>query len=374
MFRPLVTRRTTNTEFAELFTLPGPVEIGDSGDNSYEVLFGVAYLALITRERRLELHRFVDGVWVQVLAGLPQIFGTTLPSEVRRLTAAFDQNARLVVALELEGVVEVIRWDPGQQAYVQNVTFTGVDPQLLMDMTVTDPRGYPSGGWSVQEAYYAGIPVLFWWVPEEMWRETALPDSDILLFYLSADRRSVRCRVQRQLYETVHEMHQYEDPVIMDRATALAGRYQALVSDAATGEPLPEMLVSDPYLGDFIINPRREHVASANMAAAGVEVVADTYVVDLDTELAAQMLPATLEVVGDTLQAQGDDLATADMVPSHVDSVGDTLQTALGTELGANMHPAPEVISAVDVVPAPPKEDTLDANMGPATVTVREAT
>lgn len=215
MFRPATSLRTpSKTFFAELFAAPGPLTIGQTGDNSYPVLFGRVWVLEVRADGALRLHqRQEDGTYQQVIDDLPPVFSEGAPAGSRRWSLAFDQAARVVVAYEDgEGVVRVTRWDPSANQYVQNVTFAGVDPVVVMDAS-----------WSY-----------------------AIPGSDVLLFYLSPDRTRVLCRVQRDVYAIEHLIWDYGLPVILDRVIAAPIRYQLLVSDA-TGVPLPEALVSDPY-------------------------------------------------------------------------------------------------------------------------------
>ena len=100
-------------------------------------------------------------------------------------------------------MVKVTRWDPPTNQYLQNVTFPGVDPQLLMDATVT----------------------------------RALFDSDVVLFYLSPDRLKVMYRLQREVFGVPHELYAHPAPLVLDRAQALLYRYQLLVS-GASGVPI----------------------------------------------------------------------------------------------------------------------------------------
>jgi hypothetical protein len=76
--------------------------------------------------------------------------------------------------------------------------------------------------------------------------------SDVLLFYLDAGSRStLQCRVQRDLYAVEYELHDYGQPVVLDRVIRLPLRYQVLASDE-TGNPLEDSgenigLISNPY-------------------------------------------------------------------------------------------------------------------------------
>lgn len=217
VFRPRVSERVpSETWFAELATAPGPQVIGVTGDNSFDTLFGREWLLeWSVEDDHLRLYQESvthPGEWQRVTSPLPPVFDSPLPASARRVSFAFDQSARMIVAYEDEGVIKVTRWDQSLGQYVQNVSFAGVDPCLAMDAT---------------------------WVGR-------IPDSDVLLFYLSSDRTKVLCRVQRETYGVEHELHAYDAPVILDRATPLAYRYQLLLA-GASGEPLDHALVSSLY-------------------------------------------------------------------------------------------------------------------------------
>ncbi len=373
---PRTSDRPGGSLFAEVVTALGPEIIGDTQDNTYEALYGRPYVLILTRDRRLRLFRGdpAGGAWTEVTAGLPtSLFGPQLPATVERISMAFDQSARIIVAVADGGQVKVTRWDAGTQQYVQNITFDGRDPQLLMDATVADPRGYPNvddDGWSVREAYYAGIPVLFLWVPDDTYRQTAIPDSDVLLFYLTPDRLGVRCRVQRQLYLTPQTIHDYDAPVIMDRALSLPGRYQLLVSDAASGEPLDDMLISDPYLGDFIITQRLSHPLDASVAPEGLRAESDTYPAEDSDELAASVTPEAVEVVGDTFFYADEHEVDGSVTPEAVEIVSDTLPYADDDDLEASV--APETpIPVIEMVVFQEGTDELDASVAPEAIRVQ---
>lgn len=217
VFRPRVSERTpSRTWFAELCTAPGPQVIGVTGDNSFDTLFGREWLLeWSVEDDTLRLYQESlthPGEWERITTPLPPVFDAPLPATARRVTFCFDQSARIVVAVEDEGVIKVTRWDPGTNQYVQNVSFAGVDPALAMDAT-----------WAYD-----------------------IPNSDVLIFYLSTDRTRVMCRVQRELYAIEHEMWDYGQQVILDRALPAFLRYQLLVADSA-GAPLEKVLLSDPY-------------------------------------------------------------------------------------------------------------------------------
>jgi hypothetical protein len=268
-------RGTGAYEYFELALALGPQAIGVTGDNRYETLYGREYLLVWDLEDDMvKLYRERPGEgqgWDRITDGLPpQIFDNPLPDDARHITFAFDQSARMIFAYEQGSQIFITRWDATINAYVQNVSFAGVDPCVLMDATLVDPRGYPNladDGWGVREAYYAGIRVLFEWLAETppTFRDNPITDSDIVLFYLTPDRAQVHARVQRELFATVNPIYAFAEPIVMDRAIALAGRYQLLISDEA-GDVRTNMLISDPYIGDFIINPQQDDVLPVTLS------------------------------------------------------------------------------------------------------------
>lgn len=204
--------------FAELFPVLGPVAIGVTGQNRLQDLIGTQWVLEMRRDRTLRLYRREGYGWVRVTGGLPPVFASPLPEGARRVTMAFDQSARVVIAYELAGMVYLTRWDPSTNQYVQNVTISGHDPVVVFDAT-----------WSYDVA-----------------------DSDVLLFYLTPDREQVMARVQRELYATPHLIDDQGDVRVMDRVVRLPLQYMVLLSDEH-GIPLVDedgvrvALISHPY-------------------------------------------------------------------------------------------------------------------------------
>ena len=260
VFRPRVTERVpSKTWFAELATAPGPQVIGQTGDNSFDTLFGREWLLeWSVEDDHLRLYQESvthPGEWERITTPLPPVFDAPLPATARRVTFCFDQSARIVVAVEDEGVIKVTRWDPSLNQYVQNVTFAGVDPALAMDAT---------------------------WVGR-------IPDSDVLLFYLSSDRHKVMCRVQREVYAVEHELHEYGAPVILDRAVPLTSRYQLLLADVS-GEPLDHALVSSLYP----LTARAELRVAGEFHVGAYDLVAHRYQPTVAVALAGEFTAGAL--------------------------------------------------------------------------------
>lgn len=370
VFRPRVSQRVpSETWFAELATAPGPQVIGVTGDNSFDTLFGREWLLeWSVEDDHLRLYQESathPGEWQRVTSPLPPVFDSPLPATARRVSFAFDQSARMVVAYEDEGVIKVTRWDPSLNQYVQNVSFAGVDPQLFMDATLADPDGFPE---DVRAAAQAGVRVLFEWLPDGSWRESAIPDSDVVLFYLTTDRTGVRARVQRQLYQTVHELHDYDAPVILDRVMPLPGAYQLLVSDAV-GSALEHALVSDPYIGEFLLAPAAEDELAADVVPEDLVAQSELYNVTAEDDVAAGVAPEDVVVIGDTLQVLVEDVLDASVEPEDVVVTGSVLQVLEDDDVDASVEP--EDIEAVTTTVQHEQEDGLDAGVAPEGIRVQ---
>jgi hypothetical protein len=281
-------RVPSGTHFAELFLAPGPQAIGATGDNGYEALYGRSWLLVWDRDDGY-LHLFQEqpgGDWLEVVADLPPVFAGPAPTGSRRWSLAFDQSARVILAYEdATGIVRVTRWDPGSNAYVQNVSFAGADPCLAIDAS-----------WSRN-----------------------VSDSDVLLFYLDPTRHQVTCRVQREIYATEHALHTYEQAVIFDRVIASPLRYQLLLSDA-TGSVLETVLLSElyPYF-----------IAATVPAGALLEDAvysADTYYEQAELVLVADALLEDANYVGSTaIIAVPGNIVTAAAELEDAQYVGSTL-------------------------------------------------
>lgn len=187
----------------------GPVGIGVTGDNSVASLTGSNWLLQVC----------TDGSWIlyqQVGADLviepwddpPEFVSST----ARHPSLAFDQSARVVLTWEDLGVIKVRRWDPSLGEYIENVSFAGVDPVVVLDA---------------------------------VWAKY-VPGSDVLLFYLSSDRERLCCRVQRDVYAVEYELWDFGEETVLDSVVALPWRYEVLTSDRF-GDPMDPLLVSAIY-------------------------------------------------------------------------------------------------------------------------------
>lgn len=193
----------------EVRLTPGPRAMGDTGDGSYQTLYGYAWAAVLDRvERRFRLFQAqVPGegpwalndprgpevaVWVEVeVPPLPHPV-----EEIAHMGLAFDQAARHVVVYERQGEVWIRQWDPVIQQFVMRGPFPGHDPVVLNDAVV----GY--------------FP----------------PNSDVLVWHLTPDRKTLVQRVQRQLYATAQVLQTFQEPVVLDQAVALPYQIELLGS------------------------------------------------------------------------------------------------------------------------------------------------
>lgn len=187
----------------------GPVAIGDTGDNSLDSLTGGNWLLQVCPDGSWIVYREENAVLTVVPWDDPPEFATV---SARHPSLAFDQAARVVLTWEDEGVVKVRRWDPVGNRYVEDVAFEGCDPVVVLDA---------------------------------VWSES-VPGSDVLLFYLSADRQRLYCRAQRDVYAVEYELWDFEAEAVLDGVVPLPWRYEALVSDGL-GAVREAQLVSHLY-------------------------------------------------------------------------------------------------------------------------------
>jgi len=181
---PLAAAQALNLEL-ELRLTKGPTTIGQPGGGTYAELYSRDYLVFLDQTGRLRVYVSTGTSWAPVAEELyPQ---PPHPGDrIRHIGACFDQNARLVLAYELNSQVYVYQWDETTQRYTTYGPFPGVDPVIIQDATISF---YP-------------------------------PDSDMLLLHLSADRTRLIMRVQRESYGTPREVATFPRPVLLDQVNA----------------------------------------------------------------------------------------------------------------------------------------------------------
>lgn len=206
------TYKRSKTYAPEIRLAPGPRVMGDTGDNSYQVLYGYAWAAVLDRaqQRFRLLQAQVPGegpwplddprgpeaaVWVEVdVPPLPHSV-----KDVQHISLTFDQAARHVVAYQVGTEIWVRQWDPVTQQYIMRGPFPGVDPVVICDASV-------------------------------MYK---VPDSDVLLFYLSPDRLNLMMRVQRENFATAYTMQTFSSPVLLDQVVQYPYRLGLVGSEAS---------------------------------------------------------------------------------------------------------------------------------------------
>jgi len=181
---PLAATQGLNLEL-ELRLTKGPTTIGQPGDRTYGDLYSRDYLVFLDQTGRLRMYVSTGTSWAPVAEDLyPQ--PPHPGNQIRHIAVCFDQNAKPVLAYELDNRVYVYQWNETTQQYTTYGPFPGVDPVLIQDATISF---YP-------------------------------PDSDVLLLHLSTDRTRLIMRVQRESYGTPREAATFSRPVLLDQANA----------------------------------------------------------------------------------------------------------------------------------------------------------
>lgn len=203
-FRPPI-RRQGAFYVADMAVCLGPPSIADQGATTLQELFGTPWTLQVEGERNarrvLTFNRWNGSAWIQdgVFEG---------PLGAQHVALAFDQSARPVVAYEdgLESAA-VRYWDEAQQAYVFR-SFPGTNPVVINDVL----------------------------------GHFRLEDADVVVFYLSPDRMSVYARIQRERYDTEHELGRLDEPAYLDQVVPLPYQLQLLLSrDAESVALLSEL-------------------------------------------------------------------------------------------------------------------------------------
>lgn len=186
-FNPKRSYRSTNSagkdyDIFEAFLFPGVTTVGTPTtggvNDEYDEIWLVEYRADKT------FHYFKqnsDLSWTEQTTNLPVISGLT--GNERRVSAAFDQNQRILVCFELGGTVRVTRWNGSN--YVQDISFTGVNPTLFAE----------------------GLAARY------------IPGSDVVCFYQkTTDMSKIYTRLSSENFSTEREHHVYSEDIILDKA------------------------------------------------------------------------------------------------------------------------------------------------------------
>lgn len=193
----------------------GPQELGVTGDGEYGTLFGANWLAQICLDGSWVLYQRTNSEDLAVTAW--DVTPPTVSASARHPTLAFDQGARPSLAWEDADGIHLREYDEVNGSYHFIGPFPGVDPVLLMDATVNRD----------------------------------VTDSDVVLWFLSEDRLTLRYRIQAENFATAHDHHTFNEARVLDAVDTGAYRFQLKASDE-TGAVIPtgstfEAVVSDLY-------------------------------------------------------------------------------------------------------------------------------
>lgn len=174
---------------------PGPVELATTGDGSYQTLYGENWLAQICQDGTWVLYKRISNEVLEVIEW--DVVPPTVAISARHPTLCFDQAARPAIAWEDSEGVRLREYNEVTQAYHFVGPFPGCDPVLLTDATIN----YRVAG------------------------------SDVVLFYLSADRTKLLYRIQSENFATEHEHHDFGEAVVLDAQDVGSWRFQLKYGD-----------------------------------------------------------------------------------------------------------------------------------------------
>lgn len=209
MKRTVLTTHRGKSYLPEIALCLGPQIMGQPGSGTYADLYGRVWASTIEPDGLVHLWQATASDWQEVPIPQPPHD----PRTMRHHSLAFDQSARHVLAYEIAGQIYIRQWDALTNQYVMRGPWPGVDPVVIADATVN---------------YY-------------------VPDSDVLLFYLSSDRSKLYMRVQRELYGTAHLIQSFPNPQILDQAVSIPYQFELLGSSVSAPNDLGLVVRSDLY-------------------------------------------------------------------------------------------------------------------------------
>lgn len=176
---------------------PGPVQLASTGDGSYSTLYGENWLAQVCQDGTWRLYKRASAEVLEVVEW--DVEPPTVAITARHPTLAFDQAARPAIAWEDSEGVRLREYNEVAQSYHFIGPFPGCDPVLLTDATIN----YRVAG------------------------------SDVILFYLSADRTKLLYRIQSENFAVVHEHFDFGEAVVLDAQDVGSWRFQLKYADSA---------------------------------------------------------------------------------------------------------------------------------------------
>lgn len=168
----------------------GPMTLADTGDGTYDTLFGSDWLFEICDSGDWKLYQRATDQTLTLTAW--DVEPPTVGITARHPSAAFDQAARPALCWEEADGIHLRQYDEVTSVYAFTGPYAGVDPVLWNDSTA---NGH-------------------------------VPGSDLILFYLSADRLTIKYRIQNENFGTEHDLETYSEAMVLDGIELLALRYQ----------------------------------------------------------------------------------------------------------------------------------------------------
>ncbi|MFB9994500.1 hypothetical protein ACFFLM_21315 [Deinococcus oregonensis] len=190
-------RKGNGQLFPESTLTLGPLNMGAALDGTVADLCAVPWALLWEKGRGVLLLQLQAGAWVEVVPG--EAFPAPQAPTDRHVSLCFDQAGRHVFAWQHGDEFTVRQWNAAEGRYVYRGPFPGVDPTLFFDLL---------------SHYYT-------------------PQSDVLVWFLSADRLRLCYRIQNENYATEHTAHTFTAPVWLDQAVRLPYQVQLFCTDAA---------------------------------------------------------------------------------------------------------------------------------------------
>ena len=222
MLKPVISKRG-RARYAEIAITRGPRYLATTASGQYNDLYGYIWMAVADKkEGRIRIYQaqrdgnplviggdIMGAIWYE--AAVPNIEHQI--SDIRHISLAYDQAARYVLAYEVDGETYLQQWDALQQRYITRGPIAGRDPVLIADAVA---------------GYYT-------------------PNSDVLLFHLSAERDVLYMRAQREQYAVAHVVQALAARAYLDQALALPYQIELIGSFVDNADQTGLVMRTDLY-------------------------------------------------------------------------------------------------------------------------------
>ncbi len=263
MVEPRTYNRSAGRVAFEHCATLGPVEVGQSYTEGIR-----PWVSRIDIDGNLHLYvNQTPGVYTEVEGELPATINGS------RHNIAFDQSGRAYLSYLSSSGIVVRQYDTISSNFTERGPFTGLDPVLFND-------------------YFVGLP---------------LGESDVILFYLSMDRLSVKCRLQRDFFAVEYDVYTLPEAHNMDRVGIGYLRYQLWLADVDDNKLY---LTSEAY--PYVVYDQ----LNSNMSPTLSLDVSETYSILADDSLTTTMRPTPGADSSDLFISSSDDVLTTTMRPT----------------------------------------------------------